>query len=356
MYQFTTTNVINSTLDSNGVTPKFVGANETLTVSRVGKFAKADIISLTKRAYYPGVLEVAKVTVPVITAGLVARLELDIRLSQQTDSEYANTYLYFKKPVFVEVIATGNATTDATALKNALNAMKATYGFQYVVATSSGADITVTAVNVNQRFWDIKILKEATSYNSIIQPEYTDVTAGTFAVTVVGRVGFGDNDWMARKVMLPTAENVRYFGISKDERPILGGNYTEYVLKYKIQKDPSEGIVAEGYSVTTHVFYVLSDLVTAWEQELTDATITYTNVFGGGVIVISGTASLANSATSQLTANGAVGAVTWSVVSGTSATVSGTGLVTAHGTIDGATVVKALDSEGTAATYTITVA
>ena len=358
MYQFTTTNVINSLLDSNGTTAKFSVSGTTLNVARVGSFKKADIVYVEKRPFYPGVKEVAQVTVPVITAGLVARLEVDVRLSQQTDSEYANTYLYFKKPVVVEVIATGTAATDATALAAQINGLKDRFGFSYITATTNGADVILTATNFNQRFFSVKVLKEGNSNNSIIQPEYIDVTASTFAVTAVGRLGFGDDDWMQRKIMLPTAENVRYFGISKDERPVLGGNYTQYTIKYKTQKDPSEGIVAEGYSVTNHVFYVLDSLVATVDGFFATATISVTTVYGGGVIVITsaGGTSLANSATSQLTANGAVGTVTWSVVSGTSATVSGTGLVTASATIDGATVIQAVDSEGTVATITITVA
>lgn len=356
MYQFTTTSVINSLLDSNGVTSKFSYSGTTFKVARVGSFKKADIVSVTKRPYYPGVKEVAKVTVPTITAGLVARLEIDVRLSQQTDSEYANTYLYFKKPVVVEVIATANTTNDAAALVAQINGLKDRFGFSYVTATSSGADITLTATNFNQRFFDVKVLKEGNSNNSIIQPEYIDVTAGTFVVTSVGRLGFGDDDWMARRIIRPTAENVRYFGISKDETPVLGGKYTQYTLTLKVQKDPSEGIVAEGYSVTNHVFYVLDSLVAAFDAALASATITVTTSYGGGVIIITApAATVANSGTLQLTANGAVGTVTWVSSDVDVATVASTGIVTADATEVGPVTITATDSEGTVATFTVTV-
>ena len=46
MYQFTTTNIINSNLDSNGTTTKFAGSTTALTVTRVGKFLKASIVSV----------------------------------------------------------------------------------------------------------------------------------------------------------------------------------------------------------------------------------------------------------------------------------------------------------------------
>lgn len=269
MYQFTTTTIINSNLDSNGSTAKYSGAAAAFTVTRVGKFIKANILSVYKRPYSAGVKEVAKVTIPTITAGLVARLTVDVRLSEQTNSEYANAYLYFKKPVTVEVIATGTAATDATALVAQLNSLKDRFGFAYITAAVvNTADVQVTATDFNQRIYSMIIEKEKASTNSLIQPEYDNVSSTTFSVTTAGKIGFGDDDWMVRRIMLPTAENVRYFGTNKEERPVIGGNYTEYVLKYSVAKDHEDGIVGGGTSITTHVFYVLSSLQAAFETAL----------------------------------------------------------------------------------------
>jgi len=360
MYQFTTTNIINSNLDSNGTTNKYVGDADKFNVTRVGTFLAAGITSVSKRAYYSEVLEIAQVTIPTIAVGLVARLEVDIRLSQQTDSEYANSYLYFKKPVTVEILSLGTDTLDAAALALQINKLRDRYGFAYVTATVDGANVIIAATNSNQRIFDLKISKESTEpyANTIIEPLYIDVTAGTFVINIVGRVGFGDDNWMSRRIILPTAENVRYFGISKDERPIIGGNYTEFVLNYKVTKDHTVGMAqAADISMTTHVFYVLSTLVAAFEDQL-DNTAVVTEVFGGGVIVISGDFALTNSDTTTLLANGAVGTEVWTVVSGTSVTVDapGAGAITADVAITGDTVIQVVDSEGTVGTVTVTVA
>lgn len=268
MYQFTTTNIINSSLDSNGTTAKYAGTTTYLNVTRVGKFLKDNILSITKRAYYAGVKEVAKVQIPTIASGLVARLTVDVRLSQETNSEYANIAIAFKKPVTVEVLATGTAATDAAALVAQLNGLKDRFGHAYLTAAVINTDyVQVTATENSQKIFSMVIEKEKASTNSIIMPEYENVSASTFSVTTIGKQGFGDDNWMARKVMLPTAENVRYFGISKDERPVIGGNYNQYVLRYKVAKE-DDGIVAGGYSITTHVFYVLGSLVAAFEAEI----------------------------------------------------------------------------------------
>lgn len=300
MYQFTTTTIINSALDSNGTSNKFSGANGVFKVARVGSFKKDNILYVAKNPYEAGVKEVAGVTIPTIAAGLVARIEIDVELSQQTGSDYASTYLNFHKPVYVEVLATGTAATDATALKNEINKLRDRFGFSYVTATTSGADLIITATNTYQRIKSIKIFKEAGyTNNSIIEPKYEDVSASTFAVTTAGVSGFGTDDWMTRNIMIQTTENTRYFGLNKDERPIIGGNYTQYTLEYSIEKDGSTGIVGGQKSITTHVFYVLSSLVEAFEAALAGAGIAPDTIGAAvtGVTVTSGNLDLSDYAT-----------------------------------------------------------
>jgi hypothetical protein len=320
MYQFSTTNIINSALDSNGTTAKFAGSATAFNVARVGTFLTDKIVSVYKQPYKASVLEVAKVTIPTITAGLVARVEIEVGLSQQTNSEYASTYLGFSKPVTVEVIAVGTAATDATALKNAINSMRDTYGISYVTATTDDDDLIVTATDPNQRIVSMKILKEAGSTdNSIIEPTFTDVSSTTFTVTTSGVSGFGTDAWMAQHITIPTAENVRYHGISKDERPIIGGNYSQYTLRYIIDKDGDDGIVSGLKSVTTHVFYVPASLVAAFEVALANAGISpnTVNVAVTALTVTSGNLDLSEYATSgytltyTTTPSGVTGAV-WS--------------------------------------------
>lgn len=356
MFQFTTTTVINSSTDSSGLA-KFSGGSNVFTVKRVNKFLKDNVLSVYKRSFEPGILEQAHVTIPTVTKGLVIRLTIDIRLSQQTESEYANTYLYFKKPVVVEVIATGTASTDAAALVAQLNSYKTEFGWSYVTASANEAVITLVAINNNQRFFNVIVESETSiGTNSIIEPEYTDITAGTFAVTVPGHVGFGDDEFMVRSIMVPTYENTRYFGINSEERPIIGGNYSEYVIKYQVDKHVDDGIQTDYKSTTTHVFYVLSSLTSAFDAALSAASLTVTSS-GLGSLVVTGTASIANGATDQLSVTGATGTVVYSVLSGTSATVnSASGLVTADAVVDGVTVIKATDALGNTGTFSVTVA
>lgn len=268
MFQFTTTSVINTKLDSNGVTPKYVGSAEAFKVARVGTFKADNIVSVYKRDYSVGVEEEATVVVPTVTAGRVARLEIDVRLSGSANTEYANTHLYFRKPVVVEVIATGAAATDAEALVEQINKLQNRFGESYVKADNSGATITVTAKEDTQRFHSIKVYQEpeddAKDYT------YIDKNA-EFTVTKPGKKGFGDDAYMISSIVVPTVENSKAFGVNAEERPVLGGNYTQFTLRYEIDKDSEDGILSGLKSVTTHVFYVTYTLASEFETEIKKA-------------------------------------------------------------------------------------
>lgn len=365
MYQFTTTTVINSALDSSGLN-KYVGTATDFKVLRVNTFKKANIVDIYKRPYAAGVKEVATIVNQAATAGDIIRLEIDVRLAQQTNSEYANTYLYFKKPVVVEVVYETSAIVTATKLVKAINGMKDRFGFSYITASNGNSDtatITLTATDNNQRFYSVVISKEAASPNSIIQPEYTTIAGGVavygstvnyLTITVQGKIGFGDDDWMARAIMIPTAENVRYFGTNKEERPIIGGNYTQYTIKYSIDKEGGIGIVAEGKSITTHVFYVLSTLVSGFEDQLDNMGLT----FKVTLAATGNDTSLATATddTNQIIVTNAIGTVTFVSDQPTRATVSSTGLVSTAGVAGtGTVVITATDSVGNTGTITYTI-
>ena len=355
MYQFTTTTIINSNLDSNGTTAKYAGTSTAFTVTRVNKFLVGNILSVTKRPYTAGVLEVAQIVVPTHTTGAVIRLSVDLRLSQSVYSEFANAYLYFKKPIEVEVIATGTAATDAAAYVTQINSLKNRFGNSYFTATASSATITLTANDVHQRFYSIDSQEQTANSNSIVQWDYISKASGT--VTTPGAVGFGDDLWMISSVVVPTLENTRYYSVNKEERPIIGGNYTEYVIRYSVAKDGwTDGIVSGGTSITTHIFYVLSSLTAAFEAQLSNtfpAVITYG---GSQTLVVIGDQNITHSTgANNYTVEGAVGTVNWTNTTLTGTTSANTTGILTVGSTTGTTTLTATDSLGNTGTLVITV-
>jgi len=325
MYQYTTTNVINSAkaldyngnilIDGNGSEiARYTGTSTVFNVPKIGKFLKTGIVSVYKRPYSAGVLEVNQITVPTPTSGDVLRLTVNLKLSQSTLSEYTNYSMDFKLPVVVEIISSGNASTDATAIVAQLNALKNRFGKTYFTATvgsgGTSAQITLTAKEHTQRFESVVLSKAVANTSSLTMYDQTSIATG--AVTTAGAIGFGDDAWMIRSLFIPTAENVRYFGISREERPILGGNYTEYALRYSIAKDGMDGIVGGGTSITTHIFYVKSDLVTSFEAALLVTWPTLVTIGGDSDLVIIGDQTIGvGAAQTTLTTVNASGAVTW---------------------------------------------
>ena len=349
MYQFTTTNVINTqyALDYNGNiledasnarVPKYSGSATEFKVAKVGTFKASGIVSVHKRPYAAGVLETATLTISApATSGDILRLTIDIKQSQNTQSEYVNYTLDFKKPIVVEIISSGNATTDAAAFVTQLKSLKDRFGYGYVTTSSSSNVITLVAKENTQRFNLIEYSKITANANSLTM--YDAVPIYTGVITVPGVMGFGDDAWMQRSIMLQTLENTRYFGISKDERPVLGGNYTEYVIRYSIPKDGNDGTWGAGTSVTTHVFYVISGQQAAFETALQTTF--------AGIITIGGDQDL------EIVGDQAISATTpgYIIINGTPGeTINLTSSAT-----DVATVPDSVTSSGTAATtFTIT--
>ena len=353
MYQFTTTTVINQNLDENSNLAKFSADTNLFIVRRVNNFKKDNVVSVYKRAYEAGVKEEKSFVFPACTSGKVVRVTVDVRLSQKTDSEYANYHVYFAKPQTIEFISSGTASTDAAELVKQLKALKDRFGSAYIGISNSGATVTVKAINNNQRFESIKVEEEAgMADNSIIEPKYTDKPI-TLTTVINGRVGFGDDEHMIRSIMFPTYENSRFFGFNKEERPIIGGNYTQFTIRYSVDKHIDDGIVSGGKSITTHVFYVKQDLVAAFEAALASASLTVNTV---GLSLASDGASaisLAGDTTRQLTAAGNFGTVTYKSSDAAVATVDAAGLVTGVG--EGSTTIVATDATGLSATISFTV-
>lgn len=370
MYQFTTTNVINSAKDSNTAIDKYAGANGVFNVARVGSFKKDNVVSIYKKAYNAATLEVARVQIPSVTAGKVYRLTVDVRLINSANSEYASTYIYFKKPVVVEVLGKSTAALTAAALVAEIKGLKDRYGVSYITAAVVNTDyVQVTCTESAQRIKSMIVEEETASTSTLILPQYTDLSGTTFSVTTAGVQGFGDDEWMVRNIVLPTAENVRYYGINKDGRPIIGGNYSQYTLRYSIEKTWNDGIVAGGTSVTTHVFYVLESLIPSFEAAIIAAGLSITALNASQAFTLGATGDTTASvsidisaivpfilsaseitATSSVVGKATIGAITVNAPTGTPAvqtasialTKVAAGATTISVTIDGVTKTKAV--------------
>ena len=360
MFQFTTRTVINNAnaLDYSGqnlvddtgaAMPKFYGSASQFVVTHVATFKKAFIKGLYKSPYTAGAKEKATLTVPSTTAGDLLRVTVNVKLDQtSTESSYANmASLDFKQPQTIELIAVGTPSTDASNFAKAFNKLKVQFGKTLFVATVSGATITFTAKDNNQKFENITLEKVGPQPETAILPTVTKLASGV--VTVNGKIGFGDDLWMIRNIRIPNYPNQRAYGINREEIPVMGGNYSQYTIRYEVPSETADVFYGGLKSITTHIFYVKADLVNQFEAEIEKLGI---NV-GLTLTADKTTIDVSDATTATISVAGSLGKLTFVSETPAAATVSSLGIVTPVAA--GTTVITATDAVGNTGTITITV-
>lgn len=288
MFQFTTTNVINSDKDLTTGKALYEVKNDTLVVKRVANFKKENIAAIYKAVAVDP--ENAKVTIDLTgvsaTAGDVLRLSIYVGLSQASqDSRYSNDMIYKGKPFSVDFVWQDTAANSAKKLVETIKKYSLlVYGEKLLTASNSGTFITIEATNEYQRFKRVDlekfektpdeypysgkytVIKSLSDLASKTSTQLNGTTEGFFA----GKEGFGTYSFLLHNLRLPTSARTRAFGINQDETPIVGAKYNQYTIHYCANRGIL-GLNAVGdtvKSVTTHVFYVKSDLAGAFEALL----------------------------------------------------------------------------------------
>lgn len=294
MFQFTTTNVINSNKDYTTGKPLWSAQDAaldkpaSLNVKRVSKFLGPNVVSIYKaEANDP---EMAKVTIDLSqisgTDGESYRLSVYIGLTQASqESRYANDLILKGKPFTVDFVWKTSAADVAKNLVKIINKYAVmVYGEKLLNVSYSGAYLTIEAVNEYQRFRKVNIEKfdkdayfGRGEYNAVRTLEDLSEQASNAALTgtvegyFVGKEGFGTYSYLLHNLRIPTAMRTRAFGVNLDENPIIGAKYNQYTIRYCADRGVL-GTNAVGdtvKSVTTHVFYVNQSVASEFEEALT---------------------------------------------------------------------------------------
>lgn len=287
MFQFTTTNVLNSLKDlttgKDLITTVNASGKEEVMIKRIGNFKKANVESIHHTAGSEAELAAVCMDLTnVVTKDKKYRLNMYIGLTQgSADSRYAND-LYHKGKAF-SIDFEGLATAAETVAKLADVLKKYdifVYGDKQLNVYSSGALLALEAVNEYQRFvrvnieelnasayfemGDYKVIKslddikkDMASHDAVVK-DSAPVAEGLF----VGKEGFGTYSYLLHNLRLPTAARYGAFAWNKEESPVPGVVYDEYVIRYCVNRGEL-GLNAVGdtvKSVTTHVIYVPSAL------------------------------------------------------------------------------------------------
>lgn len=287
MYQFTTETIINSALDSNGVLAKYSydDANNIFKVSRVGNFKASEVLSCYKNAYVAPVKEkIVKTVTTTPTSTKVYRLAIRLKRQDSFVSDYANDLSYNALQKYYEVTGVSTAAGLVTAFVAAINKEARLKDNIYITPTDGGsAALTLELVDEYTHFVSCEIQEVSTptltGYDTFTTLEDLLAT-GTLTK---GVEGFGTVKQIMKNLRIPTIATTNWTAINQEERPVAGGQYTQYSLKIKTNRG-SMGMNVVGQevsSVTDHVFYVLSTLVSGFETALTEAGIQIVNALTG---------------------------------------------------------------------------
>lgn len=293
MFQFTTTNVINSNKDLTTGKPLWSvqeAAGDkpaSLNVKRVNKFIATNIVAIYKAEAHDA--ENAKATIDFSqvngTAGDVFRLHIYVGLSQASQSSlYANDLQWKGKPFSVDFVWGASAADTVTKLVKTINKYSAmVYNKKMLNVTNSGTYITIEATDEYQRFRFVNVEKfDADAYHGMgeynIVRSLDDLTEADSNAEVTataegyfqGKEGFGTYPFLLHNLRLPTYARNRWLALNQDETPIVGAKYNQYTIYYCVNRgilgDNAVGDLVK--SRTTHVFYVKQDLASDFEAAL----------------------------------------------------------------------------------------
>lgn len=211
----------------------------------------------------------------------IARLYIYVGLEGSEESIYANDW--YRKGMPLSISFAVDNTTKSNMAKAIVDSIKTFNAFTkgkkiLDVTTSEGSTVlTIKGTHEHQRIKKIAILVE--DKDSILGEEKVIMeydpghTEESTVVTEVKRGinGFGTYSQLIKDLRLPTLANTNWTSPSKNEMPIVGALYTQYIITYYAPSMSNPSFTAIGnrsMSETTHVFWVKSDLVTDWESKL----------------------------------------------------------------------------------------
>lgn len=276
MFQFTTERLLNDLSSVSVVTQADDKAIPTggkgLKIKGTNTYIASHVSTVWKALGTPAVKEVGLLTIPAITVAGTYRFEVNTQLSGSADPDYARYDRSFGKPIFVEMNLAANATlADIVAnLNKVFNQYTSPVSMKGTVFAVDTGKLSITANSEYVRFVGANFAK----YDLTLD-EYVKFDTG-FTIKTHGDQGFATAWDLLKNFRMPTQAATYFTAENLDERPVAGTIYNQYTFRYEVNRNiHGTGVVGEvAKSVTTHVFYVLSNLSTAFEALLTQAGLT----------------------------------------------------------------------------------
>lgn len=304
MFNWTTTTVVNALPSHKAETGKVrIGKHlfEKRWVEAI-RVAKGHAMELCEAK-----LDLTKVA-KAVTGAQVARLYVYVGLEGSEESIYANDWYRKGMPLSVS-FPVGTAAEMAEAIEDTVsrfNVFTKAKKILDVKADVSGETptLTIKGTHEHQRLQKIAVLVEDTTSvmheeKAVLEWELRKaliaeseskpadyVTKTGVTLVNAGKNGFGTYSQLIKDLRLPTAAHTGWNSVQKDEMPVVGATYDQYIITYYAPSTANPSFTAVGnrsMSETTHVFWVKSDLVTEWEGILSTIDPDAGKLSGDGV-------------------------------------------------------------------------
>ena len=280
MFNWTTTTLINE-LPNIEVFYKDSEKTQPAGKIRLDKylFEKRWVESIRKAVGHP--MELCKATVDMskvktaIGEAKVARLYIYVGLEGSEESIYANDWYRKGMPLSVS-FANATAAEMAKAIEDTIKKFNVFTKVKKVLdVKADGTNLIIEGTHEYQRLMKIAILigdgEIIGEEIPVIEFEKNRKNSDAITINKVGVNGFGTYSQLLKDLRLPTPAHTGWNSVQKDEMPIVGATYTQYIIKYYAPSMANPSFTAIGnrsMSETTHVFWVKSDLVEAWETAI----------------------------------------------------------------------------------------
>lgn len=204
----------------------------------------------------------------------VARLYIYVGLEGSEESIYANDWYRKGMPLSVSFI-NDEADKMAASIVDTVNRFNVFTKVKKVLdVKNEGANLVINGTHEHQRLQKIQVLIDA-GYGeevAIVDYELNHKEDAAIIAETKGVNGFGTYSQLLKDLRLPTAAHNYWLSVQKDEMPVVGSVYTQYIINYYAPSTANPSFTAVGnrsMSATTHVFWVREDLVEEWEKVLT---------------------------------------------------------------------------------------
>ena len=241
-------------------------------IKRVGEYVVANIVDkIMKTEGRVGVPGKASFDIPEVAEGNLLRITMFISTPKDAFAEFAMPFWQeFGKPFIIETAAkSADAVVEAIRLSLNTGGKYFKVDNKHTASPDGGttpAKDTIT-ITLNDSFLDFGELNV-----DVITPQTDgadEKIVKSAEVTITHSVHeFATATWIRENLRFPSGPNMRYTPLYADEAPIAGTTYTQYSLQYEVKKAAPGGLSGVNQlvsSITTHVFYVHPNAVSAFE-------------------------------------------------------------------------------------------